>query len=57
MMFVPFIGFLLYFLFGHGPIVKEKRTFFDAIEEHYYESSVVDQLERFKAFGEEYHPF
>lgn len=27
MTFIPFIGFLLYLLFGHGPIIKKKRTF------------------------------
>ncbi len=45
MTFIPFIGFLLYLLFGHGPIIKEKRTFLDAIEEHYYQQAVDSQLE------------
>ena len=40
MTFIPFIGFLLYLLFGHGPIIKEKRTFLDAIEEQYYQQAV-----------------
>lgn len=45
MTFIPFIGFLLYLLFGHGPIIKEKRTFLDAIEEQYYQQAVDSQLE------------
>ncbi|MTL73819.1 cardiolipin synthase, partial [Turicibacter sanguinis] len=49
MMFVPLIGFILYLLFGHGPIVKEKRTFVDEIEQNHHESNVANQMERFKA--------
>ena len=57
MMFVPLIGFILYLLFGHGPIVKEKRTFVDEIEQNHHESNVANQMERFKALDEENHPF
>ena len=40
MTFIPFIGFLLYLLFGHGPIIKKKRTFLDEIEELGYQEAV-----------------
>ena len=44
MTFIPFIGFLLYLLFGHGPIMRKKLTFLDEMEEQEYAASVERQL-------------
>ena len=43
MTFIPFIGFVLYLLFGHGPIVKEKTTFLDQIEKTKYQEALDQQ--------------
>lgn len=46
MTFIPFIGFLLYLLFGHGPIMRKKLTFLDEMEEQEYAASVERQLRK-----------
>lgn len=43
MSFVPLFGFILYLLFGHGPILKKKRTFIDEIETSQYQEIVNEQ--------------
>ena len=46
MTFIPFIGFLLYLLFGHGPIMAKKATFLDEVEEREYQETVEWQLKK-----------
>lgn len=57
MTFIPFIGFLLYLLFGHGPIIKKKRTFLDEIEELGYQEAVDSQLEMVEQTSANYFPY
>lgn len=57
MTFLPLIGFILYLLFGHGPIVKEKRTFVDDFEDMHHQSKVAKQSEYLKTLDQEDNPF
>ena len=56
MTFIPFIGFVLYLLFGHGPIVKEKTTFIDQIEKTKYRE-VLNQQRAFTMIKNEKHRY
>lgn len=57
MTIIPFIGFLLYLLFGHGPIIKKKRTFLDEIEELGYQEAVDSQLEMIEQTSANHCPY
>lgn len=57
MTFLPLIGFMLYLLFGHGPIIKEKRTFIDDFEATYHQSKRTKQTECLKILEQDDNPF
>lgn len=57
MTFIPLVGFILYLLFGHGPIIKEKRTFIDDLEDTHHHFKVEEQMDRFVTLDQEENPF